>query len=310
MHPRFPWCYALLGALLVMLAASSALAQTDPSTETPAAIISAIREQVLYARYADAERALTELEARTDLTPAQRNEALEIRAIILIARRQNAPANEVLRRLYARDPDHRLIDRDAGPNVRAAFERVQASHPPVATVTLENETAAELEQRQSVPIAVRLGEGADIVHELRVSYRNGAEGAFERVIMRFDEERTLGRTRLPQPEGREAYQVQYFVEALAPSQAVVATLGSEAEPLSVSVPEEVVAPVAVGNVDAQGNPVAPAGGSVAEEWWFWTIIGVVVAGGAVGLGVGLGMSEQVPGGTLGSGRLTLFEASW
>jgi tetratricopeptide (TPR) repeat protein len=42
------------------------------------------------------------------------------------------------------------------------------------------------------------------------------------------------------------------------------------------------------------------GNEIWEEWWFWTIVGVVVVGGAVGLGVGLGtarrnIQEPLPG---------------
>lgn len=34
------------------------------------------------------------------------------------------------------------------------------------------------------------------------------------------------------------------------------------------------------------------GNEIWEEWWFWTIIGVAVVGGAVGLGVGFGVARR------------------
>ena len=44
---------------------------------------------------------------------------------------------------------------------------------------------------------------------------------------------------------------------------------------------------------------AVLGGSVAAEWWFWTLIAVVVAGGVVA-GVVVGTQPGVPEGTLGT----------
>jgi hypothetical protein len=55
------------------------------------------------------------------------------------------------------------------------------------------------------------------------------------------------------------------------------------------------------------TPAEPSGGSIFEEWWFWTIIGVVVVGAAVGIAVGVAESSpsQAPNGTLAPGRVVL-----
>lgn len=288
---------AFLCASLCLIGVGNASAQEAASQDVDAQI-TAVREMVLYARYADAERAIDPLLARTDLTPAQRNEGLEIRAIILLARRQTPRAEAVLRELYGRDPEHRLVARDVGPNVVAAFERMRDSHPPPAAVTLDNSTRPRMATHQSPDVAVRISAGADVVHEMRVSYRNGTSGPFERVIMRFDEERTLARTRLPPLEGTEGYTVQYFVEALAPSQAVIATLGSESAPLSLEVPEDTGVRIA-----ADGTTVAAAGGD--DFTWVWVVLGVLVAGGAAAtLGIVFGTDlVLLPETSLGTGRL-------
>ncbi|MCZ7681702.1 MAG: putative metal-binding motif-containing protein [Sandaracinaceae bacterium] len=220
-----------------------------------------------------------DLLARADLSPSQRNAAMEVQAIILLARRQSARAEAVLRELYGRDPEHRLIDRDVGPAIRAAFERVQASRPPRTTVQLENGSLPRVERRQSPVLAVRIAEGGGVVHELRLSYRNGDSGPFERVLMRLDDARALGRARIPLAEGTDAYVVQYYVEALAPSQAVIGSVGSESEPLSLEVPAEAAVPAVAIAPSGEEDAPAPAGPSVLEEWWFWTIVGLVVAGG-------------------------------
>jgi hypothetical protein len=275
---------------------ASALAQSEPANVDEQ--FTQLREMVLYARYPDAERIVADILARRDVTPAQRNAAMEIQAIILLARRQTQRADAVLRELYGRDPDHRLAERDVGPNVVAAFERMRDSHPPTATVTMANITPPEMETREAPEIAVRIEAGSDVVEEMRLSYRNGTSGPFEQVIMRFDEERTLARTRLPPMQGLDGYTVQFYVDALAPSDAVVRSLGSEAEPMSLEVPRaEATQVLADGSVVA-----APAG----EDFtWVWAIVGVILAGGiAATLGVVLGTDLVIlQDGSLGTGRL-------
>ena len=52
--------------------------------------------------------------------------------------------------------------------------------------------------------------------------------------------------------------------------------------------------------DGPTTPV-PESGGIHTKWWFWTIIGVVVAGGAVGLGVALSRKKDAPEGTPSDG---------
>ncbi len=288
----------ILSASLILASAAAHAQDTVPVDQR----IAAIREMVLYARYTEADNALNELGGRADLTPSERNEVLEIQAIVLIAGRQTRRAEEVLHVLYGRDPDHRLLDRDVGPSVRAAFERARDAGPPRLPVRIANVTPPRLERRESPLVSMRIEEGADVVHELRVSYRNGNSGPFEQVIMRFDETRQVGSTRLPLREGSEGYTAQYYVDALAPSQAVISSVGSAAEPMVLEVPEQVIEP---GTTIINGRVVrVERQTNVVEEWWFWTLIGVVAAGAAVSLGIVFGTDLVfVPPGTLGEGPL-------
>lgn len=273
-----------------------------------AAQLGEAREMVLYARYGEAIPLVDGLLARDDLLAAQRNEALEIRAILHLARRRDRQALQVLETLYGRDPNHRMIDTDVGPAVRAAFERAREAHPPLASVTIENQTSEALEDRASPSITVQLTEGADVADEIRLNYRNSSDAPFERALMRFQPREGVGRARIPMPEGNDAYTVEYFFEILAPSQAVVATLGSSEEPLSLSVPAAQGGGGAVSLMPTSAEDSASddgGGGSVAEEWWFWTLIGVVLVGGGVTVGVlyGTGELDPVGPGTLGEGTL-------
>ena len=67
---------------------------TSAQAVDPEAQLSEIREQVLYANYGEAETALDAVLVRTDLTPAQRNAALEVRATILVARGEEEAAQK------------------------------------------------------------------------------------------------------------------------------------------------------------------------------------------------------------------------
>jgi hypothetical protein len=267
------------------------------------AALDAIREQVLYARYADADAAVTALLARTDLTAEERNGGLEMRAVILIARRRLPDARTVLAELYARDPEHRLGYRDAGPNVRDEFDRARETHAATLAVELTDQTQP-LTERAAPEIVIALGAGADAIDELRLSYGSGT-ASFERTLMRI--EGGEGHARLPLLEGRDAYSLHYYVEVLAPSGYVLQSLGTSAAPMTLEVPEapEVVAPSFDPAILATTGPAAPVSHDVTEEAWFWTVIAVVVLGGA-GAAVGIGYATTATGpqpGTLGEGRL-------
>lgn len=269
------------------------------------AALTNIRDLVLHARYADASTAVDALLGRTDLDATDRNAALEAQAIILIARRHVPEAREVLATLFSRDPDHRIIDPDAGPDVRDAFDRARAEHVAPIAIGIVDDTVRVLEERTTPTVSVHLEAGADAVHELRLLYRNGAGGEIQETVMRLDATRTSAHARTVLLEWTQAYIVEYFVQAYAPSGALLASLGSEAEPMRIEVPEA-PPPDEAEVVFVPGGPGAPGESrSVAEEWWFWTIIGVVVAGGiATGVAVGVTSQPQAePPGTLGTVRL-------
>ena len=110
-------------------------------------------------------------------------------------------------------------------------------------------------------------------------------------------------SRVPLSHGTEAYTLSYYVEVLAPSGAALSTLGTAEAPLSLSVPEAIAIDPTVITERVVVRETA-AGGNVAEEWWFWTIIGVVVAGGvAGGLGWYFTAPQPVQPGSLGGGDL-------
>jgi hypothetical protein len=271
-----------------------ASAQTDP--------LAAIREQILYASYAEAIAGANALLARSDIDARTRNTALELLATAQIASRATEDARRTLTVLYGRDPGHRLTDPDASPPVVSAFARARESSPPRVQVRIVHR-APTLTRRESPSIEVQLAAGADAVDEVRLSYRQGAESGWSRVVMNRRPDGTfVARIPVVGPAD-QAVDVVYHVVATAPSGTELAHSGTEAEPLSLRIPAE--APSLAARVDpsqpATPQPSEPArGGSIAEQWWFWTLIGVVVAG-AVVTGVVVGTQSQgIPDGTLGT----------
>lgn len=217
-------------AVLVFVTAHAAPAAAQDAA--PEEALAQIREQVLHADYRAALDAVSAFVAREDLDAAQHNAGLEVLATIHIALRREADAEAVLAQLYARDPGHRLSDPDASPPVIAAFGRARARPPATLPVTLADRTTS-LDARRSPSVTAELTEGVDLVSEVRLAYRQGG-GEFLGVVMSLDG--TTGTARIPLLDDAAAYEVEYTVEARAPSGHVLARLGTEAEPLRLRVP--------------------------------------------------------------------------
>jgi hypothetical protein len=257
----------VLGAL--MFAPPSLFAQDEDE-------LGAIAAQVRSAQFQAALEALDGFLARGDLAAARRNAALELRAIALLARRQEAEADRTLDELYARDPGYRLSDPGASPVVELAFVRAAARARPME-IGLAHDPP-ELAPGDTATLELRVTEGRDAVHEVRLAYRARDE-AWARLVTDLDMDGTA-RVELPvQPSTTEAIPVRYSFEALAPSGAVLARLGTEDEPLALTIP---LRPERVLVRERAGSQSAPAEQrGVVSSPWFWIAIVAVVAGGLV-----------------------------
>jgi hypothetical protein len=285
--------------LFVVGATGSARAQADPEEN-----LAEVREMILYARYDEAIAAAEALAGASGLTARQINSALELLATARIATGDQEGANEALARLHARDPQHRLSDPDPSPRVASAFARARESAPDPITVSLDW-GLRPTERREAPGVAVRITEGADAVQEVRLSYRQGDDSSFHRVEM-TREESGVFKARIPLLSARgAAYDVDFFVEAFAPSRAPLAKLGSDVNPLTLTVPAS-SDDAALATTEGGGTErVDEGGGGVATKWWFWTLLVAVVAGG-VTAAILLGPASEGPEeGSLGSATLGL-----
>ena len=268
---------------------------------SPEDALSEIREMALYARYREARDAVQTYLAREDLSAAQRNVGLEVLATVHIAMRDERAATEALQRLYARDPGYRLSDPDASPPVLSAFGRARSNPPAPIEVQLVHDPIT-LEHRGPARIRVGLGAGADAVNELRLRYRQGEDTRFTTVVMSLDPDGTAT-ARLPVLDQPEAYDIVYVIEALAPSDTVLARLGTESEPLRFTMPE--ASAVASGGGAGGTGPAGEAAGGDDFTWLAIVIAVVVVAGGVT---AGILIADQLSGpqdGSLGNIQLPL-----
>lgn len=287
----------VLAALVVVTSTVSPVAAQEAG---PA--LDEIREMLLYARYREAIDAAQQYTARGGLSARDLNAALEILATAQLATRDRS-ANETLSRLYMRDPGHILSDPGASPTVQAAFQRAREETAEHVTPELMHQPAP-LEQRRAPVIEVQLAEHADAVDDLRVSYRQEGEPRFTTVTMDVDDQ-GIARARLPLAEGTEAYVIEYFIEAAAPSGAVLSRLGDELAPLTSSIPEAPAVAAGGGGVmlGGGGGPAGrdeDEGGGVLSQWWFWTAV-VLVVGGGVAAGILLTREDEpAMQGTLGT----------
>lgn len=271
---------------ILLLTASAAQAQSA------AISLAEIREQILYARYDDAITAARQFLDREDLGASERALGLEVLATAYIANRDQSSADTTLRELYRRDPGHRLSDGDASPLVQAAFQRARERLPPTLDVRMAHEPPT-LQGRESPLVEVRVDEGLEAVHEVRIAYRTGGSPRFANLVLNTDG--PLARGRLPVVGGpQEEQRIEYYVLALAPSGTPLAQIGDEAEPLVIVVPPAGVAQSAVPITEQPTEPLeAPR-----SKWWIGVL---VVALAAVGAGVGLyfALRDDAPSGTLG-----------
>ena len=204
--------------------AQVAAAAASPDSGDADAVLAQLRESVNFARYDEAVASAQRFLRRTDLAARQRNAALEALAIVQIATRAEDAARATLQELYRRDPQHRLSDADASPRVQSAFARARDAHPASVAVRLE-QAPFDLRQREAPVVMVRLTVGADAVEEVRLAYRHEGDTRFTRVVMALDA--GIARARMPLAgDPSLALSIDYYVEAVAPSLATLARLGS------------------------------------------------------------------------------------
>ncbi|MEC7524576.1 MAG: hypothetical protein VYE22_32150 [Myxococcota bacterium] len=150
------------------------------------------------------------------------------------------------------------------------------------------------------------------VGRLRIDVAGATAGVTVRLDGNDVPEALLG---VPQPADPGAHVVSLHRggQALVTREVEVAAGGRASVSLEAPPPtaEEVAEAQAQDSIAA--DPIQGDGGGVEQEWWFWTLIGLVAVGAGVGIGVGVWAATEGPPqpdlvGTDGRFHLTLLEA--
>ena len=254
-------------------------------------------------------------------TARQRVEALELLAVVHFELGQLPEARRTFQDLLGLDPAHELTDPAYPPRFREFFIETRGAFVPRTEVDVEvtapesfPESEGEGEGDGGAVVLEAAPTGSTAGVDRAVAFvRAGSSGDFSQLEMRRDGD--LFTVDVPVPaDGRE---LQFYVELHAPSGTVLARRGSSTTP-RIIVPRaadvggagegaEGIEPAAAlasapdpGSAEAEVDAGRPERRSWYRSWWFWTIVGAVVAGG-VTTAVVLAVPEEYEGahGSLG-----------
>lgn len=172
------------------------------------------------AEFVAALDALGRATAGDDLTHADLEELLELRALIHSALGDEAALREDLRLLAAVAPDHAL-HRGIPPDVQRIFTEIRASSSGSPRLIV---TPAASGGGVTITVSVE-NDWASVVRRVRIRGRMGEAGPFSEAI---DAPLFVGT-----PLGEV---VSYYAEAVGPGGAVIASSGTESEPLQAAGP--------------------------------------------------------------------------
>ncbi len=271
MSRRLPWTSALTLALCLFTTAP-ALAQENP-------LIARGQQEYDDLRFEEALQTLSAALVRSGNSRQQQAHIYRLLAFTYLALGREEEASGAYRSMMPRDPDFQP-GQEVSPRIRDFFNQVRqqwesegrpGSGPP-PPVDIRHRSPPRAERGQAVELSAEVEDPAGRVDRLVLAYRQGTEAVFNRL----DTTRAEGHFVATIPGEHVAPPlVEYYFEALDAQGLPLAARGDVAAPLRIAVP-------------------APGGDNIAEQWWFWTIIGVVAVGLAVGVGVLVDQLSQPP----------------
>jgi hypothetical protein len=249
------------------------------------------RQQYLAQEYEQVIRLLAPLVSSPTATISDKVEGYELMGLSYLILGENKSAREAFENLLGLDPGHVLRDPSGSPKLRRFFEAVKQSfvpgYQPRARVTLEHSAPAKATAGQAVELVAVVVQGTQEVAEVQLHWRRSGLLSYEAARMQRRGKDLSASFVLPtDPSG---YRLEYYLEARDGSGQVLTRLGAPDRPLGLEV---------------KGAAGPTRGRPVYKRWWFWTVIGAVVVGGAVTTGV-LVSRETAPEGNLSPGIIRL-----
>jgi hypothetical protein len=239
--------------------------------------------------YRKALKAVERVILASDSGPAELAEAYRIKGLSLAALNRKADAVKAFRRLLAVEPTFRL-PKSISPKLRTPFYQAVGMAVDQAPIGIEHTPPEVGERLGGVRLRARLkADPLKMVFGLRFRYLS--QGSVEELSVLVDKPKAVS---FKLPDGYDRDTFRYWVEAFNEHGGVLARAGSRSEPFVLKTrpkPKPVVAPV-VDTPDpvatAVGSAPPPTAGAGDESatwyrtWWFWTVVGVVVAGAVTG----------------------------
>lgn len=276
------WMARGLAAALVALAVAGTASHA--SAQNP--LIARGQQEYAELRYEEALQTLSAALVRSGNSQGESATIYRLLAFTYLALQRQEEASGAYRQLLTIEPEFQPGS-DVAPRVREFFDNVRSQWEaegrpgtgPPPPVSIQHRSPAEAEPGAEVELSATVEDPSGRVDRLVLAYRQGTEAVFERL----DAFRAASGFNATIPGSAVAPPlVEYYFEALDGTGLPVAARGDVAAPLRIAV----------------ADPNA-GGVNVLEEWWFWTIIGVVVAGGIVtAVVVADQLSNQVQTGTL------------
>lgn len=278
-----------LVCLLIALSPASSLAQETNALERG-------RELFRSFEYDDALELMQRVAADPDVSAGQRIGALELAGVIHLLQRREDDARESFQRLLSFDPGHELNDTELPPRVQQFFDQVRGESQPSNQLEVQLRAPETFPEAGAAPVTLELsGETAGVAESvLHTRLPDAAE--FSEAAMTRD---GASFTAELEPFGEGV--LEFYITVQAPSGHVLATVGSDESPQRIASPPPVAEPV---------EPIeAPSRRAWYRTWWFWTVVGVVVAGGVTAGVIAGTRPEEHENGTLGSVRMPLVGPS-
>lgn len=275
---------ALVCFALTVLATNAEGESADP--------VAPVRELVRAFEYDEAIERAQAISRDTSVTANQRLEALALVGVIHLIEERQDEAREVFERLLSLDPGSEISDPDLPPRVVEFFREIRSSYEPDEVVEADVDVGDEVAGQRQVTIT--LSGVSDSVDQLRLHVRGGESGSFRSVAV-SGSGLDYGAVIAPEAGGDS---IDFYLEVLAPSGHILTNVGTEDAPQTVE-------PIGEGSGDEDLEDIGDRERHWYTSWWFWTIIGVVVASGIV-TAVVLTRPDEHQDGTLGSVQMPLL----
>ena len=223
-------------------------------------------EQYDELRYEEALQTLSAALVRSGNTRQQQSRIYELLAFTYLSLGREAEAEGAYRSLLGLEPSFQP-GAEVSPRFREFFAGVEQrwiaegrpGGAPPAPASIRHASPAQADPGESVDLRASLDDPSGRIVSVVLAYRQGTSDVFRRLDTTRDGEDFLAT--IPGDDVAPPL-VEYYFEGLDGDGLPVASRGDVAAPLRIAVE-------------------APGQGGIATKWWFWTILGAVVIGGAV-----------------------------